>query len=449
MKYLKLALQWLKSNVVIVICVIVAIGSVVMILRTKGNADKLRADLTARAGKISQLKGLQNTTKTVPSSDPNLPAQSITLTVTPAAIERIDQVFQDMKFELGAVYEYAMQINAGNRVPMLEGLFPEPPEADKLVRRNEAAQVYRESFRRMFEPYSPTVTSYPQLNARLPRSHDDELASFERNYLTSNFLPARTNLGQLSQEELAKYYEARLQRQVELIRHDAEAIHLYADPNLGSGQFPFAVGSWSTANFPSMAEIWQGQMDLWLQQDVARAIARANNVSSAEWNVMAAPVKVLISVSPTSGAVAAVAANPDRDMMMGLRSEMGGPAAAATPTATADEGLSKSPTGRVSNELYDVRYVNVKLIADFKQLPELFEAITHTNFMTVISLSIKDVDEYEWLKRGYHFGGADAVEVTMTIETLWLRAWLLQLMPDEVLQARGLQRPQGVALSTP
>lgn len=452
MKYLKLALDWIKSNVVTVICVVVAIGSILMILQTKSKADKWRESLAQRAGKIQQINALARVTKPIPSPQPDAPPDSITLTITQPAIDRITEVFTRMQSEYLGVYEYAVQINQAFHVPMLESLFPSPPPAEKFPRRFDARNAYRDSFRRMFESYSPSVTTYPQLNARMPRSHVDDLAAFERTYLATNFVPARSNLGELNPEELNKYYEQRKQRMVELIRHDAEAIHLYADPVVGGPEFPFTVGGWSNPTQsapPTMTEIWEGQMDLWLQQDVARAIMQANRVSSPESNVMVAPVKKLIKVEPTTAAQAAVAGASD--------SGFGGPAsgagdfgnfgqpAAPPPGATAgpvDEGLAKSPTGRKSNDLYDVRYVKVILIADFHQLPTLFDAIAHTNFMTVTSLSIKDVDEYEYLQRGYHFGTADAVEITMTIESLWMRSWLLKLMPDEVLETRGLTRTQ-------
>ena len=85
--------------------------------------------------------------------------------------------------------------------------------------------------------------------------------------------------------------------------------------------------------------------------------------------------------------------------------------------------FSVSATGRTSNELYDVWHVGVQLIVDWQKLPELFRHFQQVNFMTVLDVKIKGVDEYEALEKGMIFGAADAVEVDLLIESIWLREW--------------------------
>ena len=55
---------------------------------------------------------------------------------------------------------------------------------------------------------------------------------------------------------------------------------------------------------------------------------------------------------------------------------------------------------------------------------ELLNAISEVNLMTVQEIEIKDIDEYKELERyGYYYGNVDAVELTLQIETIWLREW--------------------------
>jgi hypothetical protein len=58
--------------------------------------------------------------------------------------------------------------------------------------------------------------------------------------------------------------------------------------------------------------------------------------------------------------------------------------------------------------------------------------------MSVIGLSIKDIDEYEHLTDGYFYGfDVDAVEMTIDVESLWLRRWTAgHLSENEAAQAR-------------
>jgi hypothetical protein len=96
---------------------------------------------------------------------------------------------------------------------------------------------------------------------------------------------------------------------------------------------------------------------------------------------------------------------------------------------------SASVTGRVShdgNQLYDVRPVTLSLIVSSERLPEILDAISSTNFMSVIDLDVSRVDPWEDLKQGYYYGDEHVVRVDLTIETIWLRQWLKAYMPATV-----------------
>src|SRR5690606_17877022 len=94
------------------------------------------------------------------------------------------------------------------------------------------------------------------------------------------------------------------------------------------------------------------------------------------------------------------------------------------------------------NTLYDVRHVWLTVDVDYQRLPELFDSLARVNFMTVLKMKIEDVDEYEMWRGGFVYGTSDVQRVTMLIETLWLRDWTLELMPDRVKERLGIAKPE-------
>ena len=142
---------------------------------------------------------------------------------------------------------------------------------------------------------------------------------------------------------------------------------------------------------------------------------------------------------------------------MGASAAAGIYSAPEAPPAGPDQPISANfytgPSGRVSNSLFDVRHVRVEMIADAQQLPIIFEAFAKVNLMTVLEVEITDIDEYDAIRDGYLYGPADAVKADLIIETIWLRDWTQQLMPEVVRQYLGIgevkQRESEAASAAP
>jgi len=91
-----------------------------------------------------------------------------------------------------------------------------------------------------------------------------------------------------------------------------------------------------------------------------------------------------------------------------------------------------TPTGRVSNSVFDVRHSRLVIDIEWNQLPRFMAELREVNFMTVLRVHIEDVDEYEMLQQGYVYGSGDVVRVEMIIESLWFRDWTKNFMPEIV-----------------
>jgi hypothetical protein len=222
-----------------------------------------------------------------------------------------------------------------------------------------------------------------------------------------------------------------------------------------------------------MSDIWEGQMQLWVTQDIITAIGLANQAYSLEITpegterlipnesapgVVDAPVKQLLGIKVIPGYVGVQMSSLSAGPSVGGGFPGGGPTRgrAAAPAAvqlstSAGPDFNLSPTGRHSVRgpaLYDVKDAVVSVIVDAKRLPELFDAIAQVNFMTVLKFQLMDVDSYEQLRRGYYYGPHACVRVDLLLETLWVREWTRPLMPARVCDDLGLA-PSRTAAATP
>jgi hypothetical protein len=97
-----------------------------------------------------------------------------------------------------------------------------------------------------------------------------------------------------------------------------------------------------------------------------------------------------------------------------------------------------SMTGRISNELYDVVLVDVALILAKDDLTRTLQEISSGGFLTIRDLKIERADVYGSLQQGYLYGATPVVRVDLTIETIWLRSWTKDFMPDVVRAGLGI-----------
>ena len=95
-------------------------------------------------------------------------------------------------------------------------------------------------------------------------------------------------------------------------------------------------------------------------------------------------------------------------------------------------------TGRKSNALYDVFSVDLELIVDSTRIPEVLDAIAQENFFTITDLSISPADPFFAASEGYMYGLAPVCYLNLTVETVWLRQWTAEKMPEAVKEALGI-----------
>lgn len=477
---MKSVIGWIKSNLVTVVSVLLMLVSIGVIgwsvMRGGAAAETASADLNKM---VTKLDGYSRVSIPFPPADVDAPPEEITgVTINPATLKRLDDVYGKMTREYEQVIGPILAHNKRGHGLLVPGVLP-TPDAGHL--QHETRTAYRKAFENMIEPYEETDPDAARLNAIGPLNPAElqfELQRVEEGYRPLGFGATGNNTaGGLTEADRKALDGQKSERAQEMLVERARQAHIYADTNIQSPGFPFQVGVWSLATgLPTLTQIWEGHQELWVQQDIVRAIGVANNVDQPDSSVIESPVKRLISVTVIPGYVGTTTmggmgtAGEDKSTASGggggygggyggggygggsgagfTDPGMGGAAAPATGAGSPDQPLNVNfhtgPSGRVSNAIYDVKHARVVMVADFQQLPKLFDAISEVNFMTVLDCQVQDVDEYAALLEGYVYGAGDAVRVDMLIETIWLRDWTVPLMPAEVKQSLGLADPSAV-----
>jgi hypothetical protein len=196
--------------------------------------------------------------------------------------------------------------------------------------------------------------------------------------------------------------------------------------------------------------------------DIFHAISNVNtNVKDGvKSSVISAPVKRIISIridQPSSVAAASATAEapPVETEATDAPAEAPEPAAAVTattdatgePIAPASEIIRDfkiSFTGLKSCQLYDIRNVKLKLIVSTSDLPKVLDSFAKENFMTVTQLKISPVDSFAAARQGFIYGAEPCSEVSMVLQTIWLREWTTFYMPlgmKNKIGTRGIEKP--------
>ena len=286
---------WIRTNPITVGAVVVAICSVALLYVVQSQGNDFVAKMSERDQAVRQIKLFTQSPVRTPSADPNEPEQHSSIAINQAAIDTLTQAFDRMDGEYREIFELAVGVNSHNHVPMVEGLFPIPQSDYKPF---DTKGKYRRSFKQMLR--APRLgEDAPRLNAGAPASREKlqvvvESATAE---FMDTFFPPKT-MGQLTPEEAEELKNIQSRKAIQALQEHAKGIHIYVvSTNIDDQLFPFEVDQWSLGDRrPAMSEVWEGQVGLWIQQDIVEAIARANRVGDPQSNVMNAPVKQLTKI---------------------------------------------------------------------------------------------------------------------------------------------------------
>jgi hypothetical protein len=456
---MRVVINFVKNTPITVASAVIALIAVGMLVFINVSAKGFVTHMATRNDTIKKIDQLGKQRVTIPPENPDQPPRVVTnVAINQKAIDDLDKTYKTMAREYNGISKYTEETNSAFKRPMLDGLFPSTNDLGKLY---EAKVEYRRALLNLLGPYAPGVEE-PRLDAGLPvtpEEVDAELATVQTRYLTQEFFPPKKSVDELTNpQDKAKLVMLKRERLVKVLEERANSIHIYAQTNINTEGFPFTVGEWSKSGpVPTWQQLWEGQVGLWMQEDIAKAIAWTNRTRERTANVINMPIKRLIKidVQPSGLNVASGTGQPVLTPTVPPipPAAVVRPGAAAKPTVIkADEKLpdnyTQSVTGRQTNVLYDVRRAKVSLIIETERMPEFFNNLSHVNFITVTSMQVTDVDEYAALREGYVYGPRDCVQLDVELETIWLRSWTTPIMPPAVRAALGIETPDTAAATT-
>ncbi len=442
MNQLKAVLNWCKNNPVILGCgVFIVVCLLSLIWPYAPKAGAFRAQMSGRGSELSSIGSLQNVTMTIPSPQSDEPPVEPKGVITEPKIAKLQGIYKRIETESKGLSQLMIEINRRGHEPMLKNLFPTPPNEGV---RFAARAAYANAIKKLYDELDAAQAPGQEEQAEIEQEAQEEFKRLQ--------VGGPTTLAGEQQSELNRTIAERLQRRFKNVAADH---HIYTmepvdftvvaatvkDPRPG----PFMADPWITSETKaSLSELWESQMQLWVEQDIVEAIKIANRMEE-KVSLTAMPIKRLESIVVDPGFVG----KEDSGRGSG-GSPFGGSSGSSEPSGISEEELNKSLispiphdfekslTGRTSNNVYYVKHATVTLVADLRQVPAIFNAINRVNFTTVLGMTFSDVDEYEDFRNGYYYGnGVDAVRMVLRLESLWFREWLAGHSSKDAAEKKG------------
>ena len=430
-------MELVKKNIVSVICGVVAIVAIVAsFVPLGGYVEELQGSLNKSKTDYSSLDTLRTKQRNLPilKLEETTP-QPLGMFPSKDVIEKARAVTKQVEDQSIEMRKAAVAMN--QRKELVPGSLPEPRPPFDIRFRDQYTDLVAPRLLNG-QPTGEPPKLLQKYNAGvLPQQTVIEAERLRRRQEileTKVQKDARgTIINQLELNELNAQVDAEVPQQLRRAVAEKSMFYVEVSPQSGSGvagvTLDVAPGIVGNAR-PRPEAVWWAQVMLWVQTDVLNAIKEANTTKLANGqapkNLMEAPVKRLLRIQIPTMNIFVTAA--------------GQAPAAADPNAAADAALPKvvqaSPTGRVSNGMFDVVHFQVIADMEVEKIPQVIRTFSHNRLMSVFHVDVKHIDASAAQLAGYYYNPPDSykpvAQVTMHCEMLLLRNWTAPLMPKVI-----------------
>lgn len=432
---MKPVLAWLKSNVAIVVLGIVTLAAPIAgFFVSQSLNSSLRASHQGPAEKDYRDMSNASVNYVIPGL-PGVP--EISESVAPNA-QRTSFYAEQRAIraqELESIVQAGEAFGRGSADGViLPELLPAPPASSQRLRFEMAARVTPESIdgeRSVYDELFEEIGAVGPADAQII---SDRLESDLADRLARQGVQQLTELPEEQADAISRTLVER--RIAEYQRHARDGV-LYAEIE----SLPSVIPTSGPAEAPSLTQCYQWQFDYWVIADVLRGLRAANDRAADDaLGILAAPVKRVLSLELAPFEISEA---PQQDDPFGNSGRRGGRDGGRG--FGDDEGpAANTLTGREpgSTDAFDVRHVDLSLVVASARIPEVFNALASQNFFTVIDTDITEVDIRADMAAGFYYGPDPVVRLDLKVETVWLRSWTTEAMPDSVKQALGIALPQ-------
>lgn len=443
-------MEIVKKNLVSIICGVVALLAVVAVFvyPLSGWFGKLDQEVQARKGVHGSITTLLGTTTQLPRLDEDAEPVTLDRFPTRSVIAAGKEAIENLKAQSETLYRRAVMLNT--RPLLLPGLLPNPNRAVLINFRQRYIDVmWLDSDRRPFAQAASWIGKAGSLGKNA--QGQDIILEGTMPPTEQEISQARANKESELRARLTRYNaQGQVENADEVTVAVASAVATLArdlrDVRAKSGKVYIEANALTPIttirdNTPNDVTTFDAQVNLWVHQAFLAGVARANAKATS---VLDAPVKHVLRVevplqfvpTPQSGGGPGMPGAPSAE------------AAADVPIDPTTE-LPKSPafpTQRTNNPMYDPVRFRARIRVDAGQLAAVLRDLQRDQFLTVTNVaSITSVDSTAQLGYGFNYGPVAVIEVDLELEMLFLRQWLVRLMPPPVKAAllNAGQSPDG------
>ena len=427
-------MEIVKKNILSIICGVVALAAlVVAFFIVPSRAEELQSQLEARKTVNDEMTTLLRNERTLPAPDASDPTpRPLRRFPSDSIIKQGEAIVAELEKESVKRRDAAVAMNRHQL--LVPGALPNPGQVQKFEFRN----TYQRSLP-LPQPNQPGQTApgggaqnsvfAKLLNAGMPPT--PETIGLKLQQRTAEIQQKEAQLmpdGSIYNQEALTMRIAEETRQLpgRLREEIAASSKVYISPDTFEIYPRFA----QVPGAPDPIDIFFAQLSYWIQEDVVKAVAEINAPAK---NVMDAPVKHLVSIRIKAQGIPTFVTPPDGTNV-------------TDPDADLPKSPLVSPTGRVSNGLYDVFHFTVVADVQADKVPEFLRGLSRNRFITPMSVDIKATDHATSLSQGYFFGDQPVLNVTAECEILFMRKWLAPLMPQAIKTRLGItDQPAGGA----
>ena len=411
----RVIMQWVKANLVIVICSVVILGSLTAApIISGGRNEALAEEAKSRLRKLDELERSSKSAFTWPGS-----SETTQLLVTDPIVEAYEVAAAERIDQSKGVIAIVQSSNRGEADVVMPELFPTPQdlERDLQVLPPELHKRILAGYDRILATvHAGTAPSNEELSAELNTKRTD--------FIDRQF--RKTASERLSKEEEESLRDFLIGQRRAICRDRANEIGLYLSKET------LSPPDYSNTQKPTLDEMFGWQWRLWVLDRVAESIESINGSNSEP----TAPIHSLNRLAVRGLLATQTPAAGDRSFGEGSR---GGPGAGGDGVPGAGtRDYTKSITGRVTNDAFDVILVDLDMIVATSQIDEVLAGFTIPVVMSVLDVEVAQADAFAALKAGEYLGEGAVSRLVVTVETLWLRDWSGELMPNEVRTKIGM-----------
>ena len=409
---MKNLLSFVKSNLLSIISIVVTIVALPLLLfLSAGRSSQLHKDVQ------SEIDGMYRTLQQVDFRyvfEPVMPGEDM-IEFNRAPNDATNAAMRSwgdqLRQQAASAIRLVVERNSDDKRLLLDGLFPNPSERERVAKLQEVVEIW------------PVAHKALLTRAKAGAPPDRQMLQVKLNgHWNQAVERVRDKLNTVPEEEYARIRSELAESRLATYRDKAAELRFYVDESAFD-----SVRAWGLNSLPPLTTVWDWQWRHWIHADLIDALRLANTSEDGwERSLLEGPVKRLERVDVAPWTFAGEAQPMEVSYNVEIPPEWN---ASLT-------GLAGWPG--VSQGLFDVRYAIVTALVDSARLGTVIDSINATNLMSVVEVTVEDIDPSSHVAQGYIYGQGHIVRATFTIETVWLRSWMMERMPEGVRKALGV-----------